>query len=294
MNDSPLLDIRNISVSFGRGALKTVAVDGVSLAISRGETLGLVGESGSGKTTIGRAIMQLVSPSGGEIFFDGSPLAPSRANCRKIQMIFQDPMSSLNERAKIEYIVTEGLFGQGLSAHRRREAAAAALDDVGLGADCLSRFPHEFSGGQRQRIGIARALIMQPQLVVADEPVSALDVSVRAQVLNLFRALADKRGLSCLFISHDLSVVRYISDRTAVILGGRIVELAPTEELFRRPLHPYTRSLISAIPIADPVRAAASHPAPYRPQPPAIRRLRQVYDRHFVLCSDAEYRAGGL
>ena len=293
MNDSPLIDIRNISVCFGRAALKTVAVDGVSLAISRGETLGLVGESGSGKTTIGRAIMQLVALSGGEIFFAGSRLEPCRANCRKIQMIFQDPMSSLNERAKIEYIVTEGLFAERLSAGRRREAAVAALGDVGLGADCLSRFPHEFSGGQRQRIGIARALIMQPQLIVADEPVSALDVSVRAQVLNLFRSLAVKRGLSCLFISHDLSVVRYISDRTAVILSGRIVELAPTEELFRRPLHPYTRSLISAIPIADPIRAAAANSTAYRPLPPAIRTLRQVYDRHFVLCSDAEFRAIG-
>lgn len=294
MNDTPLLDVRGISIAFGRGRRKALAVNNVSLQIARGETLGLVGESGSGKTTVGRAIMQLLPLNGGEILFDGCRLSAEGTDpllCRKMQMIFQDPMSSLNERAKVEYIVTEGLYGRGLSASRRREAAAQALSDVGLAPDCMGRFPHEFSGGQRQRIGIARALIMDPQLIIADEPVSALDVSVRAQVLNLMNTLTRRRGLSSLFISHDLSVVRYIADRIAVIYAGSIVESAPAEELFARPLHPYTKSLISAIPVADPARAAAFAPRPYMPPLPAYRRLRRVGDRHFVLCSDGEFDA---
>ncbi len=255
-----LIEIKDLQISFGSGRKKFVAVDHVNFDIYKGETFSLVGESGSGKTTIGRAITRINPTSAGDILFKGRkingkiPKELDQEVIRKCQMIFQDPMASLNERAKVEYIIAEGLLNFHLYKDQNdlHEKVMAALHEVGLLPEFASRFPHEFSGGQRQRIGIARALIMEPEFIVADEPISALDVSIRAQVLNLLNKLKVSRGLTYLFIAHDLSVVRFISDRIAVISKGRIVELAETEELFRHPLHPYTKALLSAVPIPDP------------------------------------------
>jgi len=254
-----ILELKNISVDFGSGRKKLRAVNNVSFDIYKGETFGLVGESGSGKTTIGRAIIRIHPTSEGEIFFNGEKINGKIAKqldhdiTRKIQMIFQDPMASLNERAKVDYIVSEGIMSdKSITKAMRRQMVDEALDEVGLLPEFASRFPHEFSGGQRQRIGIARALIMRPEFVIADEPISALDVSIRAQVLNLMSELQKKRGLTYLFISHDLSVMRFICDRIAVIHKGKLVELCETEKLFQHPLHPYTRALLSAVPQPDP------------------------------------------
>lgn len=253
-----LLEIKHLSVRFGRRRKPFTAVDDVSFDIYRGETFGLVGESGSGKTTIGRAIIRVCQASEGEILYRGErisgkiPKTLDRALTRKIQMIFQDPMASLNERAKVSYIVSEGIYRSD-GKRVRAEKVSQALRDVGLLPEFAGRFPHEFSGGQRQRIGIARALVMQPEFIIADEPISALDVSIRAQVLNLLSDLQKERGLTYLFISHDLSVMRFICDRIAVIHLGKIVELADTETLFQHPLHPYTRALLSAVPMPDPI-----------------------------------------
>ncbi len=256
-----LIECRDVQITFGTGRRKFVAVDHVNIRIFRGETFSLVGESGSGKTTIGRAILRINPVSSGEILFRGRRISGrisrelDREVIKKCQMIFQDPMASLNERAKVDYIVSEGLINFHLyrDEDERQMKVEKALREVGLLPEFASRFPHEFSGGQRQRIGIARALIMEPEFVVADEPISALDVSIRAQVLNLLNNLKMSRGLTYLFIAHDLSVVRFISDRIAVIHKGRIVELAESEELFLHPLHPYTRALLSAVPIPDPL-----------------------------------------
>ena len=255
-----LIEIKNLQVSFGRGRKKFVAVDHVTFDIYKGETFALVGESGSGKTTIGRAILRINPTSAGEILYKGRKINGriSRELDKEIikncQMVFQDPMASLNERAKVDYIVSEGLINHKLykDEQDRKSKVDHALRDVGLLPEFATRFPHEFSGGQRQRIGIARALVMEPEFIVADEPISALDVSIRAQVLNLLNKLKRERGLTYLFIAHDLSVVRFVSDRVAVIYKGRIVELAQTEELFSHPLHPYTKALLSAVPIPDP------------------------------------------
>ena len=255
-----LIEIKDLQITFGSGRKKFVAVDHVNFDIYKGETFSLVGESGSGKTTIGRAITRINPVSAGEILFKGQRISGriskelDREVIKKCQMIFQDPMASLNERAKVDYIVSEGLINFRLykDEEDRKRKVEEALREVGLLPEFASRFPHEFSGGQRQRIGIARALIMEPEFVVADEPISALDVSIRAQVLNLLNRLKASRGLTYLFIAHDLSVVRFISDRIAVIHKGRIVELAEAEELFLHPLHPYTKALLSAVPIPDP------------------------------------------
>ncbi|HAE22818.1 MAG TPA: peptide ABC transporter ATP-binding protein [Spirochaetaceae bacterium] len=260
MSKEALLSLDGISVRFGAGRKSFRAVRGVSFELYAGETLSLVGESGSGKTTIGRAIMRVHPLSAGEIRYRGQRISGAvnarseRLLRQKIQMIFQDPMASLNERAKIDYIVSEGLYNFKLFKNEAERLAKVekALLEVGLLPEFASRFPHEFSGGQRQRIGIARALVMEPEILIADEPISALDVSIRAQVINLLNQLKRDRGLSYLFIAHDLSVVRFISDRIAVIHRGRIVELAASEELFLRPLHPYTKALLSAVPIPDP------------------------------------------
>ena len=261
LKTEPLLRVRDLKVTFGSKRNPFTAVGGVSFDIYKGETFGLVGESGSGKTTIGRAIIRIHPTAGGTIEFKGQRIngkidkALDREITRKIQMIFQDPMASLNERAKVDYIVSEGLYNiGGITAEQRRDRVHKALAAVGLLPEFASRFPHEFSGGQRQRIGIARALVMEPEFIIADEPISALDVSIRAQVLNLLAKLQKERGLTYLFISHDLSVMRFICDRIAVIHKGRIVELAECEKLFAHPLHPYTRALLSAIPQPDPVR----------------------------------------
>ena len=255
-----LIEIKDLQITFGSGRKKFVAVDHVNIDIYKGETFSLVGESGSGKTTIGRAITRINPVSAGEILFKGQRISGQiskeldREVIQKCQMIFQDPMASLNERAKVDYIVSEGLYNFHLykDENDRKAKVEMALREVGLLPEFASRFPHEFSGGQRQRIGIARALIMEPEFVVADEPISALDVSIRAQVLNLLNRLRKSRGLTYLFIAHDLSVVRFISDRIGVIHKGRIVELAEAEELFLHPLHPYTKALLSAVPIPDP------------------------------------------
>ncbi len=255
-----LVEVKDLQITFGSGRKKFVAVDDVNFTIYKGETFSLVGESGSGKTTIGRALVRINPTTNGEILYRGERVNGKISKeadekiIRKCQMIFQDPMASLNERAKVDYIVSEGLYNFHLykDEHDRQDKVKKALEEVGLLPEFSSRFPHEFSGGQRQRIGIARSLIMEPEFIVADEPISALDVSIRAQVLNLLNDLKKNRGLTYLFIAHDLSVVRFISDRIAVIHKGRIVELAEAEELFRHPLHPYTKALLSAVPNPNP------------------------------------------
>lgn len=260
-NREKLLEVQDLTVTFGSKRHPFTAVDRVSFDIYRGETFGLVGESGSGKTTIGRAIIRVNPVAGGTVKYKGEVISGkvSRETDRRvienIQMIFQDPMASLNERAKVDYIISEGLLSmkKHISEEERQAKVAQALTDVGLLPEFASRFPHEFSGGQRQRIGIARALIMEPQFIIADEPISALDVSIRAQVLNLMSSLQEKRDLTYLFIAHDLSVVRFISDRIGVIYRGKLMELAGSEQLFAHPLHPYTRALLSAIPMPNPI-----------------------------------------
>jgi len=260
-NAEKLITVRDLTVRFKMGSSVFKAVDGVSFDIYKGETLSLVGESGSGKTTIGRAIMRIYTGNvGGEITFKGTKITGklSRQDKKKLhmemQMIFQDPMASLNERAKVDYIISEGLYNYHLynSEEDRMAKVENILTEVGLTSEFISRFPHEFSGGQRQRIGIARSLVMNPDFLVADEPISALDVSIRAQVINLLNKMKKERSLTYLFIAHDLSAVRFISDRIAVIHKGHLVELAPCEELFAHPLHPYTKALLSAVPYPDP------------------------------------------
>lgn len=256
-----LIEVKDLEISFGEGSKKFVAVKNANFFINKGETFSLVGESGSGKTTIGRAIIGLNDTSAGDILYDGKKINGKQTRkdenelIRKIQMIFQDPAASLNERATVDYIISEGLYNYHLfdNEEDRVRKVKEIMHEVGLLAEHLTRYPHEFSGGQRQRIGIARALVMEPEFVIADEPISALDVSVRAQVLNLLKKFQKELGLTYLFIAHDLSVVRFISDRIAVIYKGVIVEVAETEELFNNPIHPYTQSLLSAVPIPDPI-----------------------------------------
>ncbi len=256
-----LLSIQNLDVVFGHGKKAFKAIDNVSFDIYKGETLALVGESGSGKTTIGRAIVRINPCSAGAIYYDGKKISgklsrkEDREVIRKIQMVFQDPAASLNERATIEYIISEGLYNFHLYKDEKDRIAKIekVVRDVGLLPEHLTRYPHEFSGGQRQRVGLARSIVMEPEFIIADEPISALDMSIRAQVLNLMKKFQNERGLTYLFIAHDLSIVRFVSDRIVVIYKGRIMEIAETEELFAFPLHPYTKSLISAIPIPDPI-----------------------------------------
>jgi len=256
-----LIEVKDLEISFGEGSKKFVAVKNANFFINKGETFSLVGESGSGKTTIGRAIIGLNDTSAGDILYDGKKINGKQSRkdenelIRKIQMIFQDPAASLNERATVDYIISEGLYNYHLFENEedRVRKVKEIMHEVGLLAEHLTRYPHEFSGGQRQRIGIARALVMEPEFVIADEPISALDVSVRAQVLNLLKKFQKELGLTYLFIAHDLSVVRFVSDRIAVIYKGVIVEVAETEELFNNPIHPYTQSLLSAVPIPDPI-----------------------------------------
>ncbi|MBB2699378.1 ATP-binding cassette domain-containing protein [Rhizobium phaseoli] len=254
----PLLSVRDLGKDYtSRGARLTI-LRGISFDIGKGEVVGLVGESGSGKTTIGRSVLRLIEPSAGSVRFDGTELTGLSSSAMRrlrprMQYIFQDPFASLSPRMTIGEILTEGLKIQGLgTAKERLERARAALEQVDLPMDAVNRYAHEFSGGQRQRIGIARALTLAPEFIVADEPVSALDVSIQAQVINLLRDLQQSLGLTMLFISHDLAVVEYICDRVIVLYLGRIMEIAPSAVLYARPLHPYTRALLSAIPSPDP------------------------------------------
>ena len=304
-DDDIIVKMRDMRVAFKIGSIERVIINHLNLDIRRGEILGLVGESGSGKTTIGRALIRINKVSGGEVTYNGVrisgkiPKKTERLLKTKMQMIFQDPGDSLNDRANIDYIVSEGLraFHLYKDEKDRLEKVTHMMERVGLRPEYLTRYPHEFSGGQRQRIGIARCMIMDPEFIVADEPISALDVSIRAQVLNLIKEFQQERKLTVLFIAHDLSVVRYISDRIAVIYAGHIVEIAPANRLFEVPLHPYTKSLLSAVPIPDPkvekkkkiiiYNAAQTHHYVKSDAP----KLVEIEPEHFVRCNTPELEA---
>ncbi len=296
-----LLSVEHLEVTFNNSRKHRFrAVKDANFKIYKGETFALVGESGSGKTTIARAIIRLNDTSAGDIIFKGRKIngklsaEDKKWVQRNIQMIFQDPAASLNERATIDYCVSEGLYNFNLFKDEAdREAKVdLALNEVGLLPEHKSRYPHEFSGGQRQRVGIARAMIMEPEFIIADEPISALDVSIRAQVLNLMNKFKEERGLTYMFIAHDLSVVRYFADRIAVIHNGRIVEVAPSDVLFKYPLHPYTHSLLQAVPMPDPEIEKAKELVIYDeskrdlsgPKP----LLQEIRPGHFVFMNDRE------
>ncbi|WP_066372096.1 ABC transporter ATP-binding protein [Neobacillus fumarioli] len=299
-----LLEIKNLKQYFNVGKPNEVrAVDNVSFDIYKGEVMGLVGESGCGKSTTGRTIIRLYNATDGEVLFNGVNVHGRKSKKelkefnRKMQMIFQDPYASLNPRLKIADIIAEGIDIHGLakSQKERMDRVYELLETVGLNKEHANRYPHEFSGGQRQRIGIARALAVEPEFIIADEPISALDVSIQAQVVNLMKKLQHEKGLTYLFIAHDLSMVKYISDRIGVMYFGKMVELAPSEELYRNPLHPYTQSLLSAIPVPDPITERTRKRKTYDP---AIHNyelnepveFREVSPGHFVLCSEKELK----
>lgn len=291
----PLLDVRNLKKYYtvgggllggGKGIVR--AVDDVSFTLRRGEVVALVGESGSGKTTVGQTVLRLREPTGGEILFDGTNIAGLRGSemrdfRRRMQIIFQDPYASLNPRMTVGDLIGEGILVHKLAPPREiPDRVAVLLDKVGLRPEHMRRYIHEFSGGQRQRVGIARALAVNPTFIVADEPVSALDVSIQVQVMNLLKDLQEEMQLAMLMVTHDLGVVEYIADRVIVMYLGRVMEIAPARDLYRKPLHPYTESLISAVPIADPVRARAHRrtilkgdiPSPMNPPSGCVFRTR--------------------
>ncbi|HEV7337186.1 MAG TPA: oligopeptide/dipeptide ABC transporter ATP-binding protein [Bosea sp. (in: a-proteobacteria)] len=285
-SEAPLLSVRNLQKVFSTRGGEVRAVSDVSFEVRRGSIVGIVGESGSGKTTVGRCILRLVEPSGGEAVFDGVdlfglPEKALRGYRRRLQIIFQDPYSSLNPRMRVGEIIGEAIDTHGLAKGKAREARIAELlGRVGLNAEHARRYPHEFSGGQRQRIGIARALAVEPELIIADEPVSALDVSVQAQVLNLIQELQRELGLTMVFISHDLSVVEYLCDDIVVLYLGRIMEKGPAQEVYANPRHPYTKVLLSAAPVPDPsvkrerVILKGDIPSPLNPPSGCVFRTR--------------------
>ncbi|WP_110929093.1 ABC transporter ATP-binding protein [Bacillus massiliglaciei] len=297
-----LLEIKNLKQHFNVGKPNMVkAVDDISFDIYKGETLGLVGESGCGKSTTGRTIIRLYDATDGEVLFNGENVHGKKSKAqlkdfnRKMQMIFQDPYASLNPKMKVADIIAEGIDIHGLAKNKeeRNERVYSLLETVGLNREHANRYPHEFSGGQRQRIGIARALAVKPEFIIADEPISALDVSIQAQVVNLLKKLQIEHGLTYLFIAHDLSMVKYISDRIGVMYFGKLVELASSDELYNNPLHPYTQSLLSAIPLPDPESERKRVRKMYNP---AVHhyaegeevKMREVKPGHFVLCSAKE------
>ncbi len=295
-----LVQIKNLDIVFNPGRRnETKAVQNASFDIYEGETFGLVGESGSGKTTIGRSIMKLYDPVAGEIDFEGTDITKLKKKSdlthfrQNVQMIFQDPQASLNLRMKVKDIIAEGIDVNHLAKDDADRTAQVErlLDLVGLNKDHINRYPHEFSGGQRQRIGIARALAVQPKFIIADEPISALDVSIQAQVVNLLKQLQKDQGLTYLFIAHDLSMVKYISDRIGVMHWGKMLEIGPAEEVYNRPLHDYTRSLLSAIPVPDPEIELARVPIDYDPVAElngAERDMVEIVPGHFVWASKEE------
>lgn len=297
-----ILEVKNLNQHFKLGRKGLVkAVDNVSFKIYKGETFGLVGESGSGKSTTGRSIIRLYNPNSGEIIFDGMKVDGKFTKEKKrhlnkgMQMIFQDPQACLNGRMTVSDIIAEGLDVHKLykTKEERMEKVYKMLEIVGLSRDHANRYPHEFSGGQRQRIGIARALIVEPKFIIADEPISALDVSIQAQVVNLMNDLKKERELTYLFIAHDLSMVKYISDRVAVMNRGKIVELANSEDLYNHPLHPYTKSLLSAIPVPDPRSERTRKRFPYNPKAHNYSETNQpswveIAPSHWILASESE------
>ena len=287
----PFISIRNMTKTFGPASDPVYAVNDVSFDIPKGSITGLVGESGSGKSTLGRSLLRLIEPTSGSTVFDGCDLnslkaGDLRAMRRRMQMVFQDPVSSLNPRLSVEAIIAEGLVAHGIGSRRtRRDKVASLLEEVGLSADHMRRYPHEFSGGQRQRIGIARALALEPEFIVADESVSALDVSIQAQVLNLLLDLRERRNLTMLFIAHDLSVVDYLCDQVAVMYLGRLMEIGPAADIHERPRHPYTLALNSAIPMPRPGAARNREvlkgdiPSPMSPPSGCVFRTRCAHAR---------------
>ncbi|MFB3169792.1 ATP-binding cassette domain-containing protein [Neobacillus sp. 179-C4.2 HS] len=301
MTREKLLEVKNLQKHFAVGKKNTIkAVDGVSFDVYKGETFGLVGESGCGKSTTGRTIIRLYDATGGEVKFAGEDVHGKKNKSqllkfnRKMQMIFQDPSSSLNPRMTVLDIIAEGLDVHKLvkSDAERKAKVEELLEAVGLNKEHATRFPHEFSGGQRQRIGIARALAVDPEFIIADEPISALDVSIQAQVVNLLKKLQKERGLTYLFIAHDLSMVKYISDRIGVMYMGNLVELAESDELYNNPIHPYTKSLLSAIPLPDPRYERTRKRMPYDPtvhDADGEFELREVTPGHFVRCTAKEF-----
>ena len=297
-----ILEVKHLKQYFKNGRNVTKAVDDVSFDIYEGETFGLVGESGSGKTTTGRSILQLYKLTSGEVIFEGKNVESLKSRADKLaftrdaQMIFQDPYASLNPRMTVEDIIAEGLDIHHLVRDKaeRSKRVEELLETVGLNESHASRFPHEFSGGQRQRIGIARALAVEPKFIVADEPISALDVSIQAQVVNLMIELQKKRGLTYLFIAHDLSMVKFISDRIGVMHYGKLLEVGPADDVYDRPLHDYTKSLISAVPIPDPEVERSRTRIPYDAQKEEMdgkeRSMHEIRPGHFVRCSDDEVK----
>lgn len=304
MKREKLLEVKNLKQHFNVGKANEVkAVDNISFDIYKGETLGLVGESGCGKSTTGRSIIRLYDATDGEVKFNGVNVHGKKSKSelkifnRKMQMIFQDPYASLNPRMKVSDVIAEGIDIHGLakSDKDRMERVYELLETVGLNREHANRFPHEFSGGQRQRIGIARALAVDPDFIIADEPISALDVSIQAQVVNLMKNLQKEKGLTYLFIAHDLSMVKYISDRIGVMYFGKLVELADAEELYNNPIHPYTQALLSAIPLPDPdyerTRVRKKYdPAQHQYTEGDEPQFREIKPGHFVMCSEAEYK----